>query len=95
MTVPLDVLDPPNISAVVQPDASPQNAAGYASDSVTEIRFRSDANAVVTVDKGDIFHGVVAALKMKSPRIRVNFLGLLVGVENGETLDCCRVAKFK
>ena len=40
--MPLDVLDPPDVSAVVEPDASAQNASEDAANAMTDVRLGAD-----------------------------------------------------
>ena len=87
MTVPLDVLDPPDIRAVVQPDAPSQDTAGDAPNPVPHVRLGTDLDAVVAVDERDIFDRVVTTNEMESPGIGVNIVWLLIGVEDGQSLD--------
>ena len=87
MAVPLDVLDPPDVGAVVQPDSPAQDAAGDAPNPVPHVGLGTDLDAVVAVDERDVLDRVVAALEMERPGIGVNVVGLLVGVEDGQPLD--------
>ena len=51
------------------------------------VRLGTDLDAVVAVDERDILDRVVTALEMEGPGIGVNVVGLLIGVEDGQSLD--------
>ena len=68
---------------------------GDAADAVPDVVFGADPDAVVAVDEGDVFHRVVAALEVERPGIGVDGVGLLLGIEDGQTLDRCRIAQLE
>ncbi len=87
MAVPLYILDAADIGAGVHKDPATQNAAVHTPDPVADVRLRANLDAVVAVDQCDVLDGVVTALQMERPRIRVDVPHLLFRIEYCKPAD--------
>jgi len=79
VTVPLDVLDPADVGAVVKPQPPLEDASDDAADAVPHVRLRADLDAVVAVDERDVLDRVVEPLEVECPGIGWTSLGFWSG----------------
>lgn len=72
MAMELNILNPADVGAAVNKYPPPQNATVNAPDAVPHVAFRADPNAVIAINQGKIFEGIVVALKMCGPGVGMN-----------------------
>jgi len=95
VAVKLHILDPPDVGAEVHENAAPQDAAHDAANPVPHIVLRPDPDAVVAVDKRNVLDGIVVALQVEGPGIRMNVGGLLLRIPNAQAADGTGMAHFE
>ncbi len=91
----MDVIDPPDVRAPINQDASAQDAAINAPDAVPDIRLRANPDPVIGVDKRDVLDGIVVALQVKRPGIRSDVGDLLLGIPNRQAAHRGRVSHLE
>jgi len=93
--VEVHVLDAPDVRALVHADPDVERAAVDIPDVMHLVMVGTEVDGAVGVGEGAVYHVEVGARPLYSPRVRLDVLHSLLGVEDRESLESCTLAQHE